>query len=82
MDRLRIKVLPISVGPPFGVNFLDLPGRLPLPSKITIEVLPQIDLRERFGEEPDPDRVYEDVTGRMQDTLAGLSDERSVPLVG
>jgi 1-acyl-sn-glycerol-3-phosphate acyltransferase len=82
MDRLRIKVLPVSVGPPFGVNLLDLPGRLPLPSKITIEVLPPIDLHERFGEEPDPDRVYEDVTGRMQDTLTELSDERTVPLVG
>jgi 1-acyl-sn-glycerol-3-phosphate acyltransferase len=82
MDRLRIKVLPVSVGPPLGVNLLDLPGRLPLPSKITIEVLPPIDLRERFGEEPDADRVYEDVTGRMQDTLTELSDERTVPLVG
>ena len=82
MDRLRVKVLPVSVGPPFGVNLLDLPGRIPLPSKITVEVLPPIDVRERFGEEPDPDRVYEDVTGEMQDTLAELSDERTVPLVG
>jgi 1-acyl-sn-glycerol-3-phosphate acyltransferase len=82
MDRLRIKVLPVSIGPPFGVNLLDLPGRLPLPSKITIEVLPPIDLRERYGEEPDADDVYDDVTGRMQDTLAGLSDERTAPLVG
>jgi 1-acyl-sn-glycerol-3-phosphate acyltransferase len=81
-DRLRVKVLPISVGPPFGVNVLDLPGRIPLPSKITVEVLPPVDVRERFGEEPDPDRVYEDVTGEMQDTLAELSDERTVPLVG
>jgi 1-acyl-sn-glycerol-3-phosphate acyltransferase len=82
LDRLRIKVLPVSIGPPFGVNLLDLPGRLPLPAKITIEVLPPIDVRDRFGEEPDPDRVYEDVTGQMQDTLTELSDERTVPLVG
>jgi len=35
LDRLaRIKVLPISIGPPFGVNVLDLPLRLPLPAKI------------------------------------------------
>lgn len=79
----RVKVFPISVGPPFGVNFLDLPGRLPLPSKITVEVLPPIDLRERFGPDPDHDEVYEEVTGEMQDALAGLSDERSaIPLVG
>src|SRR6059058_727987 len=39
LDRIaRLNVLPISIGPPFGVNVLDLPGRLPLPAKITIEV--------------------------------------------
>jgi 1-acyl-sn-glycerol-3-phosphate acyltransferase len=82
VDRLRIKVLPVSIGPPFGINLLDLPGRLPLPAKITVEVLPPIDVRERFGDEPDPDRVYEGVTGQMQDTLSELSDERTIPLVG
>jgi hypothetical protein len=45
-------------------------------------VLPPIDVRERFGDEPDPDRVYEGVTGQMQDTLSELSDERTIPLVG
>ena len=30
----------------FGVNVLDLPGRLPLPAKLTLEVLPPIDLRD------------------------------------
>src|SRR3954470_22834321 len=81
-DRARIKVLPIALGPPFGINLLDLPGRIPLPAKITIEVRPPIDLRERFGKDPDPDEVYEDVTGEMQDALASLSDERHLPLVG
>jgi 1-acyl-sn-glycerol-3-phosphate acyltransferase len=83
LDRLaRIKVLPVSLGPPFGVNVLDLPGRLPLPAKITIQVLPPIDLEDRFGPEPDLDRIYERVTGDMQDTLTELADERSAPLVG
>ena len=83
LDRLaRIKVLPVSIGPPFGVNLLDLPGRIPLPSKITVEVLPPIDLKERFGKKPDPDEVYEGVTAEMQDALDALSDERSLPLVG
>ena len=81
-DRARIKVLPVSLGPPFGVNLLDLPGRIPLPAKITIEVKPPIDLKERFGKDPDPDEVYEDITGEMQDVLDDLSDERSLPLVG
>jgi 1-acyl-sn-glycerol-3-phosphate acyltransferase len=83
LDRLaRIKVLPVSIGPPFGINLLDLPGRVPLPSKITIQVLPPVDLRERFGSKPELDDVYDGVTGEMQDALSGLADERTLPLVG
>jgi 1-acyl-sn-glycerol-3-phosphate acyltransferase len=78
----RIKVLPVSVGPPFGINLLDLPGRLPLPAKITIQVMPPVYLRERFGPKPDPEQVYDEVTGDMQDALDDLSDERTLPLVG
>ena len=82
LDRIaRIKVLPVSIGPPFGVNFLDLPGRIPLPSKITIEVLPPIRL-ERYGSDPDHEQIYDEVTGEMQEALDSLSDERSIPLVG
>jgi 1-acyl-sn-glycerol-3-phosphate acyltransferase len=83
LDRLaRIKVLPVSLGPPFGISVLDLPLRLPLPAKITIEVLPPVDLRQRFGADPDPDLAYEELTGDMQDALFGLSEERTVPVVG
>src|SRR3954467_9049062 len=83
LDRLaRIKVLPVSIGPPFGINLLDLPGRVPLPSKITIQVLPPVDLREQYGKKPDVDDVYEGVTDEMQDALDGLSEERTLPLVG
>jgi 1-acyl-sn-glycerol-3-phosphate acyltransferase len=82
-DRLtRIKVLPLQIAPPFGVTLLDLPTRLPLPAKITVEVLPPIDLKERFGPSPDHDEVYEEVTGEMQEALSGLSEERTLPLVG
>jgi 1-acyl-sn-glycerol-3-phosphate acyltransferase len=83
LDKLaRIKVLPVSLGPPFGINLLDLPGRMPLPAKITIQVLPPVNLREQFGAEPDVDRIYKHVTDEMQDALTELSDERSLPLVG
>jgi 1-acyl-sn-glycerol-3-phosphate acyltransferase len=78
----RIKVLPVSIGPPFGINLLDLPGRMPLPAKITIQVMPPVDLKERFGPKPDPGEVYEELTGEMQDALDELSDERTLPLVG
>ena len=83
LDRLaRLKVLPISIGPPFGINVLDLPGRLPLPAKITIEVLPPINLRERFGPHPGADEVYAHVTSVMQDTLDRLAEERTLPVIG
>ncbi|MDQ6651058.1 MAG: 1-acyl-sn-glycerol-3-phosphate acyltransferase [Actinomycetota bacterium] len=82
-DKLtRIKVLPITIGPPFGVNILDLPGRVPLPAKITIQVLPAIDLKKEFGDDPDVDEVYERVTEQMQQTLSALQDERNLPIVG
>ena len=81
-DLTRIKVLPVAIAPPFGVSLMDLPTRLPLPAKITIEVLPPIDLVERFGQKPDKDEVYEEVTSEMQEVLSQLQDERTAPIVG
>jgi 1-acyl-sn-glycerol-3-phosphate acyltransferase len=81
-DLTRIKVLPVALAPPFGISLLDLPTRIPLPAKITIEVLPPIDLEKRFGPNPDYDEVYEGVTGDMQETLTELQEERTFPVVG
>ena len=81
-DLTRIKVLPVAFGPPFGISLMDLPTRLPLPAKITVEVLPPIDLIDRFGRDPDPEDVYEEVTGEMQDALCDLQAERIAPVVG
>lgn len=78
----RIKVLPVAFAPPWGITVLDLPGRLPLPAKITVEVQPPIDVAERFGPDPDHDLVYDEITSEMQDTLSGLQSERNLPLVG
>ena len=53
LDRLfRLKVLPISLAIPWGLNVGDMLGHFPLPAKITIQVLDPIDLREEFGAEP------------------------------
>src|SRR3954453_2890882 len=81
-DLTRIKVLPVALAPPFGISLLDLPVRIPLPAKITIEVLPPIDLEKRFGPNPDYEEVFEGVTGEMQETLSELQEERSLPVVG
>jgi 1-acyl-sn-glycerol-3-phosphate acyltransferase len=83
LDKLaRIKVLPVTIGPPLGINLLDLPGRIPLPAKITIQVLPPVDLRERYGPDVDVDAAYEQITRDMQEELTRLSDERVLPVVG
>jgi 1-acyl-sn-glycerol-3-phosphate acyltransferase len=83
LDRLaRLKVLPPVVGPPFGLTVLDFPGRLPLPAKITIRVMPSIDLREELGAQPDIEAGYRLVTSRMQRTLTRLSNQRNLPIVG
>ena len=79
---LRLKVLPPVIGPPLGMTILDLPIRVPLPAKISIEVLEPIDLRERLGDDPDIEEAYRLVTGRMQETLTELDDERALPVLG
>jgi 1-acyl-sn-glycerol-3-phosphate acyltransferase len=83
LDRtLRLKVLPILIAPPWGLDVGDLLPRIPLPAKVTSEVLPAIDLVEQFGPDPDPDEVYEHVTRVMQDTLSSLAAERRFPIIG
>jgi 1-acyl-sn-glycerol-3-phosphate acyltransferase len=83
LDRmLRLKVLPISLALPWGLNIGDMMSHFPLPAKITLEALPAIDLREEFGRQPDVDEVYDEVVGRMQGALTGLAAERRFPLIG
>jgi 1-acyl-sn-glycerol-3-phosphate acyltransferase len=81
-ERMRLKVLPVQIAPPWGLTVLDLPGRIPLPAKITIQVLEPIDLRERLGANDDVDGGYRLVTDAMQETLDDLADERTLPVVG
>jgi hypothetical protein len=64
------------------LNIGDMFGHWPLPAKLTIEAMEPIHLRERFGDDPDEDEIYEYVTGVMQQKLDDLSGERRLPLVG
>jgi 1-acyl-sn-glycerol-3-phosphate acyltransferase len=83
LDKLfRLKVLPISIAVPWGLNIGDMLGHIPLPAKITIETLPPIDLRAEFGPDPDPGEVYDHLTRIMQDTLDALASERRLPVIG
>jgi 1-acyl-sn-glycerol-3-phosphate acyltransferase len=83
LDRMfRLKVLPISIALPWGLNVGDMLGHIPLPAKITVETLPPIDLRAEFGPEPDLDEVYDHLLRVMQDTLDVLAAERRLPVLG
>jgi 1-acyl-sn-glycerol-3-phosphate acyltransferase len=83
LDRVfRLKVLPISIAPPWGLNIGDMLGHIPLPAKLTTEVLPPINLREEFGEDPDLGEVYDHLMRLMQETLDALAAERRFPIIG
>jgi 1-acyl-sn-glycerol-3-phosphate acyltransferase len=78
LDRMfRLKVLPISLALPWGLNVGDMLGHLPLPAKLTIQVLEPMDVSRM-----DVDRAYERVTTAMQTALTGLAEERSLPVLG
>ena len=83
LDRIfRLKVVPLSIAVPWGLNVGDAFGHIPLPAKITVEVLPAIHLREQFGPDPDVDEIYDHVTETMQETLDALASERRLPIIG
>ena len=78
LDRMfRLKVLPISLALPWGLNVGDMLGHIPLPAKITIQVLEPVDVSRM-----DVDKAYERVTTQMQTALTGLAEERSLPVLG
>ncbi len=83
LDRMfRLKVLPISLALPWGLNVGDLLGHIPLPAKITIQVLDPIDVRARFGAKPDWNAAYRCIVDEMQTALTQLGSERRLPVLG
>jgi 1-acyl-sn-glycerol-3-phosphate acyltransferase len=83
LDKMfRLKVLPISLAIPWGLNVGDMLGHVPAPAKITIDVLEPIHLREEFGKDPDMNEMYAEVIGRMQRALTALQADRNLPLIG
>jgi 1-acyl-sn-glycerol-3-phosphate acyltransferase len=82
LDKLmRVKILPISVGFPFGLSAV-LPVNVPLPAKIVMQVLEPIDVRAEFGEDPDIDAVDAHVRRVMQKALDKLAKDRRLPVIG
>ena len=82
LDKLfRAKILPISVGFPFGLSAV-VPLNVPLPTKIVMRVLEPIHITEQFGEDPDIHAVDAYVRGVMQRALDELAAERRLPVIG
>ena len=80
LDKLaRLKVFPISLALPWGINIGDFGGHVPAPAKIRMEVLEPIDVVERFGDDADSEDAYRYVTTRMQEALTGLAATRVLP---
>ena len=63
-----------------GLDVGDLLGHMPLPAKITIDVLEPIDVAATFGD--DIDAAYHGIVERMQDALDRLAAERRLPILG
>jgi 1-acyl-sn-glycerol-3-phosphate acyltransferase len=83
LDKLfRLKVLPISLALPWGLNIGDMAGHIPLPAKIRVRALDPVHVREEFGEDPDLDEVYDHVVSRMQAALDHMARDRVLPVIG
>ena len=82
LDKLvRSPYTPIMFGFPFGFT-LPFPPNLPLPTKITTQVLEPIDLVAEFGDDPDVDEIDVEVRRRMQEALDDLARQRRFPVLG
>lgn len=80
-ERLRLKILPVSIGFPFGLSMI-LPPNVPLPTKIITQVLDPIDIAAEFGENPDVNAVDSHVRSVMQAALDTLAEQRRYPILG
>ena len=85
LDRLRIHVLPIVFGLPFGLTPIVVP-HVPLPARVTVEVLDPL----QWTASPDPQaaddpervrRCYEEVVGVLQAAVNRLAAHPALPLL-
>jgi hypothetical protein len=78
---LRVKIVPVSIGFPFGLCVV-VPVNIPLPTKIVTHVLEPIDIVTEFGENPDHHKVDAYVRDRMERAVDMLADQRRFPVLG
>jgi 1-acyl-sn-glycerol-3-phosphate acyltransferase len=74
LERFRINVLPVLLGIPFGLAPAPVPT-VPLPTKITVELLEPMDWSPWYGRGDDPEvvrRCYDETTAALQRGLDQL----------
>jgi 1-acyl-sn-glycerol-3-phosphate acyltransferase len=81
LKKLRMEILPISFGFPFGLSAI-FPPNLPLPAKVVTRVLDPIDVVAEFGENADVKEVDAHVRSVMQTALDELARARRFPILG
>ncbi|UXA13462.1 acyltransferase family protein [Mycobacterium sp. SMC-8] len=81
VDKIaRLKSVPILLAPPWGLAVSDMVPRLPLPTKITIEVQDPIAPDEIAA--GDDDTIHTKVEGALQSAVDRLASERRFPVIG
>ncbi|MEZ5238331.1 MAG: hypothetical protein R2716_05100 [Microthrixaceae bacterium] len=83
-DRLRINVMPLVAGPPWGIAPAQLPT-WPLPSKVTVRVCEPIRWDDLDPSAVDDEgvvrRCYEQVEGRMQQNMDEMVEALPHPVL-
>ena len=81
VDKMaRLKSVPILLAPPWGLAVSDMVPRLPLPTKIAIEVQDPIDAADIA--DSDDDVINDKVLGSLQAGVDRLAAERRFPVIG
>lgn len=84
LDRLRINILPVVLGPPWGIAPVQLPT-WPLPSRVNVRVCEPLDWSHYGPEAADDPAIvracYEQIVGRMQTNLDELAAELPHPVI-
>jgi 1-acyl-sn-glycerol-3-phosphate acyltransferase len=80
--RFRLKVLPLSLSIPWGLWLGPLPGYLPLPTKISVRVLPPVWPGEPGADVETTDAVDREVRLAMQRATDEMAKARRFPWLG
>jgi 1-acyl-sn-glycerol-3-phosphate acyltransferase len=81
VDKLaRLKSVPILLAPPWGLAVSDMVPRLPLPTKIAIEVQEPISVEDITDK--DDDAINDEVLASLQAGVDRLAAERRFPVLG